>query len=196
MISAVVLTHNDDETVAKTLESLAWCDEIVVVDDYSTDATLSLVKKYTPNVYRRHLNADFASQRNFGLSKAKDEWVLFVDSDEIVTDELAKEIQELVSSRAKRGDLGFFIKRRDVLWGRELKHGEQGNIKLLRLAKKDAGVWERPVHEVWHVKGRTAKLNASLLHFPHPSVAQFLSEINRYSTLNARYLYEQNIRGD
>lgn len=200
MISAVVLTHNDEATVAKTLESLVWCDEMIVIDDASTDTSVVIVKKFTDKIFERPLDGDFSAQRNFGLSKAKGDWVLFVDSDEVVTDALAREIQEIASplrqTQGTRNDkeVGYLIKRRDIMWGRELRHGEQGSMKLLRLAKKDAGTWERPVHEVWNVKGQTGELLKPILHFPHPSVAQYLEEINRYSTLNASYLYKHGVQ--
>lgn len=118
--------------------------------------------------------------------------MLFVDSDEVVTAELAKEIQKAVNS----GNDGYFIKRRDFMWGRELKYGETVNVRLLRLAKKDAGKWIRPVHETWNVQGTVGTLCNPLLHFPHSDVAQFIDEINRYSTLNAKYFYEQGIRAN
>ena len=189
MISAFVLSHNDQDSIARTLKSLIWCDEIVVIDDFSTDATVSIVRKYTPNVYEHHLNDDFAAQRNFALTKVKGEWVFFVDSDEVVSDDLAKEIQESLEIDCD----GFYLRRQDWLFGKQLRHGETGKVRLLRLAKKKAGTWERAVHEVWNVCGIIVELSHPLDHFPHPDVAQFIDEINRYSTINARYLYAQNV---
>lgn len=190
MVSAVVLSHNDEQSIGKTLESLIFCDETVVVDDDSTDKTRDIAQKMGANVWRRSLNDDFAAQRNVGLSKTKGEWVLFVDSDEVVSKELAIEIQ--IATR--RDIVGYYLKRNDYMWGRELKHGETANVKLLRLAKKDSGKWERPVHETWNVKGELGELRHSLLHYPHPNVAQFIAEINRYSTLNANYFYTKGVR--
>ena len=190
MISAIVLSHNDEDSIARTLVSLTWCDEIIVIDDFSTDATLHVAKKYTTNIYQHHLSDDFAVQRNFGLTKAIGDWVLFVDSDEVVPTDLANEIQNSL----KIDCAGFYIKRTDWLFGKPLRHGETGRVRLLRLAKKKAGKWERTVHEVWNVKGLTAELSHPLDHFPHQDVAQFIEEINRYSTINARYLYTQNVR--
>jgi len=192
MISAVILTHNSQQSLKATLESVSWCDERIVVDDYSFDKTVALSKNLGAVVYERHVNDDFAAQRNFGLEKAKREWVLFVDSDEIVSDELAKEIQKAVNS----GNDGYYLKRRDFMWGRELKHGETANIRLLRLAKKTAGKWIRPVHETWNVAGNIGTLHHPLLHSPHPDVAQFIEEINRYSTLNAKYFYKLGVRAN
>ena len=188
MISAVVLSHNDQSSIERTLASLSWAHELIVVDDTSTDETVAQAKKLGATVYSHALGGDFASQRNFGLSKATGEWVLFVDSDEVVSSELAQEIQ----LRVKDSDVqGYFAPRIDILWGRKLTHGEVGGKKLLRLAKKDAGRWMRPVHEVWDVQGKTGELTFPLLHYPHPDVAQFLFQIDHYSTINAKYLYAQ-----
>jgi glycosyltransferase involved in cell wall biosynthesis len=193
MITAVVLSHNDEEIIGKTLASLAWCDEVIVIDDESTDKTKEVAKKSGAIVYIRALKDDFAAQRNFGLSKAKHDWVLFVDSDEIVSPRLASEIASKI--QAHTPDVyGYFMKRSDFMWGRELKHGETANVCLLRLAKKGAGKWVRPVHEVWEVVGETDCLSEPLLHYPHPDVAQFISEINRYSTLNAKHFYDEGKR--
>ena len=197
MISAVVLSHNDEKTIIACLESLSWCDEIIVIDDFSIDKTIDIAKKLGARVYQRHLDNDFASQRNFGLSKAKGEWVLFVDSDEVVMESLQNEIKESIQSTKCNG---FYLKRRDFIFGRYLRHGETNRVRLLRLAKKEAGDWVRPVHEVWSPYAKASgdknvigELNEPLEHFPHQNVAQFLEEINRYSTLNARYLFTQKI---
>ncbi|MCX6794214.1 MAG: glycosyltransferase family 2 protein [Candidatus Gottesmanbacteria bacterium] len=190
MISAIVLSHNDEDSIARTLVSLTWCDEIIVIDDFSTDATLHVAKKYTTNIYQHHLNDDFASQRNFALTKASGDWVLFIDSDEVVPTDLANEIQNSLEIDCA----GFYIKRTDWLFGKPLRYGETGRVRLLRLAKKDAGTWKRTVHEVWNVDGMVAELSHPLDHFPHPDVAQFIEEINRYSTINAQYLYSKKVR--
>jgi glycosyltransferase involved in cell wall biosynthesis len=193
MISAVVLTHNDGKMLTRCLENLQWCDETVVVDDESTDGTVGIAKKLGTKVFTRKLDGDFAAQRNFGLGKAKGEWVLFVDSDEVVSTELAGEIKTTISDK-RQAISGYFIKRKDYFLGKWLEHGETANVKLLRLARQDVGKWNRPVHEVWDVQGPVGELTHPLFHSPHPSVAQFLDEINRYSTLNASYLYKQGVR--
>ena len=189
MITAVVLTHNDEAILPRCLKSLSWCDEIIVIDDESTDGTINIVKKFGAKVFIHPLHDDFASQRNFGLEKARGEWVLFVDSDEVVSEELAKEIQEGICENN-----GYLIKRKDFWGGTWLTHGEMGNIKLLRLAKKDAGKWEQPVHEEWKIAGNVGTLGHTLLHYPHQNVAQFLDEINRYSGIYARYLHSRGVK--
>lgn len=192
MISAVVLTKNEEKNIKACLETLSWCDEILVIDDNSEDKTIEIVKKTGAKVFIRLLNNNFAAQRNFGLEKAKGDWVLFIDADERVSSALWYEIMATINTPFDNYS-GFYLKRRDVMWGKELRHGETGNIKLLRLARKDAGKWQGRVHEVWKIKGKTATLNNPLSHFPHQSVAEFLREINHYTDIRANELFEKKI---
>ena len=193
MISAVILTHNNEDSIGRTLASVSWCDERIVMDDMSTDTTVDIAKKHGAVVYKRDLLDDFAAQRNVALAKTKGEWVLFVDSDEVIPSELAREIQSSMTDTHST-IAGYFCKRTDVMWGRELRHGETTHVMLLRLAKKNAGVWRGRINEIWDIQGKTEIFHTPILHFPHPNVAQFLSEINRYSTIRARQLHEKGIR--
>lgn len=189
MISAVVLTKNEEENIKDCLEKLTWCNEIIVVDDYSQDKTREIAKNLGAKVFRRYLNNDFAAQRNFALKKAKNDWVLFVDSDERVPKQLALEIQHvLVKDKQIQG---YHLKRQDFVFSKFLKHGETAKVKLLRLAKRRAGWWVRPVHEVWQVKGRKATLKTPLLHYPHKNIAQFLKSINTYTAIHAQALFKE-----
>lgn len=195
MVSAIVLTRNEEKNIVDCLESIKWCDEIIVIDDNSEDRTVEIAKKMGAEVFTHSLNFDFSTQRNFGLEKAKGEWVLFIDADEIVTDELKNEIVHLISFSDRRKQLNaYFIKRIDFMWGRKLKYGETSNIKLLRLAKRNAGKWEGKVHEKWKVKGTIGELKNPLLHYPHPRINDFLKEINFYTDIRANELHKQRVR--
>lgn len=186
MISAVVLTKNGEKRIKDCLAGLKWCDEIVVIDDDSSDKTVEIASKAGAKVYNHNLNDDFSAQRNFGLELAKGEWILFVDDDEIVNPELAKEITEAVK---EKNTSGFYLKRIDSFMNKWLKHGEIGQIRLLRLAKKDAGNWERSVDEYWKIAGETKILNLPLLHYSHPGLTSFLTRINERSSMNAKAFY-------
>ena len=188
-ISAIILTKDSADCIETAIASVMFADEVLVIDDGSRDDTVALAKKAGARVIHHLVDNDFASQRNFALSEAKGPWVLFVDADETVSTVLAKEIKKSV----ERIDVnGFFLKREDTMWGKTLKHGETENVRLMRLGRKGKGVWKRPVHEVWDISGMVGTLETPLLHMPHPSVTQFLSDINRYSTINAQYLAAQN----
>ena len=190
MISAVVLSHNCQKTISRCLKSLNFCEEIIVIDDYSTDQTRQVAAKNGASIFLRHLKADFSSQRNFGLNKVKNEWVLFVDADEEVTEKLRKEIKTAIEKTSSQIQ-GFYFKRRDKLFDRYLKYGETGKLKFLRLARKQAGKWEGKVHEVWQIKGPIKNLSGFLLHKRSMSVAQFIKRLNRYAQIRAKELYNQ-----
>jgi len=192
MISAIVLTKNEENNIKSCLNGLKFCDEVIVVDDNSTDDTLKIAKKEGSRVYKRNLNNDFSGQRNYALSLASYDWILFVDADEIVSPELAKEI----STRLKKnGNVnGFYFKRRDIFLGKELKYGETGFLRIIRLAKRGSGEWKSSVDELWDVKGNIETFKNPLLHNSHPDLTQFLNTINERSTLNARRFYQEGVR--
>lgn len=192
-LSCVVLSRNEEKSVENCLQSLSFCDEIVVIDDNSSDQTVDLAKKYGARVFNRLLQENFADQRNFGLEKARGEWVLFVDADERVSEGLANGIKYL-TEKEKNDFSGFYIVRRDILWGRELKYGETGNTKLLRFAKKKSGKWIGKVHEIWSVSGKIGLLKYPIVHYPHQSIGGFLKDINFYTDLRVKELFIQGVK--
>ncbi|MDO8269815.1 MAG: glycosyltransferase family 2 protein [Candidatus Levybacteria bacterium] len=190
-LSVVVLTHNDELRIVDCLECLSFADEIIIVDDNSTDRTIDLARQYTNLIYRRELQGNFASQRNFALNYVHNPWVLYVDSDEIISESLKNEILTKIKSGIANG---YFLKRLDYMWGRKIIHGEAGGVRLMRLAKKGFGKWHGKVHETWKIGGRKDDLEASLLHIPHQSIADFVREVDSYSTLRADELFDNGKR--
>lgn len=193
MISAIVLTKDEEHNIADCLKSLSFCDEIIVIDDNSTDNTVTLAKKHGAKVFIHTLSQDFSQQRNFGLSKATGDWVLFVDADERISKELEKEIKQVTTKQSNQ-TVGYFVKRFDVIWGKLLSHGEIGTLRLLRLVKHNRGTWKGHVHETLTVEGATLTLTNPLIHYPHPSISEFLEAINIYSTIRANELHIKRIR--
>lgn len=193
-ISAIILTRNEEKNIERCLESLSWCDEVIIIDDYSEDNTLSAesysISRLPLNIkiFKRHLNNDFAAQRNYGLEKTRGEWVLFVDSDEVITKELQ---QEIITKIKQSESVGFYLKRKDYFLGKWLQYGETNTVKFLRLARKNAGRWQGRVHEVWKIEGEVRELENPILHYPHESISQFLSKINHYTDLVAQYWKEE-----
>lgn len=192
-LSAVILTKNEEENIENCIESLDFCDEIIVIDDASLDRTRLIAEKLGAKVYVRELNNNFSSQRNFALRQAEGKWILFIDPDERVSKELAKEIVQVINDPTINF-AGFYIKRHDFLWGKKLSYGECGSIKLLRLARRSSGRWRRRVHEYWNVAGRTYNLKNSLLHYPHPSLRVFVKSVNWMSDLHGQANLEEGKR--
>lgn len=195
MISAVILTKNEEQNIKRCLESVKWCSEIILIDDNSSDKTIEIAQKYKVKMYTRALSNNFSAQRNFGLSKSMNEWVLFVDADEVISDALVYEIQNAIQLRDQnlRSLNGFYLKRSDFMWGKQLKYGE-ANIDLLRLGKKGMGMWKGMAHEKWKIIGPVGNLKNPILHFPHRNLEEFLREINFYTSIRANELKDKHIK--
>jgi glycosyltransferase involved in cell wall biosynthesis len=167
-LSIIVIT-NKEKLDKHFLELLSFGDELII--EYSK--TLE----------------SFAEKRNKALAKAKGDWVLFVDDDEIVSRQLADEIKEVIKTSKFNG---FKLKRRDIVFNEELKHGEVGKIKILRLAKRKAGKFERRVHEVWKIKSKTKTLKNPLYHIKDCFVSEFIGRMSFYGPLDAASLNSEN----
>lgn len=194
MISAVILTKNEEENIVDCIQSLDWCDEIIIIDDYSQDSTIYRVRNFLSGnknklnlkIFQHKLNDDFAAQRNFGMDKASGDWILYIDADERISDRLRDEIIKVTQNHAVAGNcVGFYIQRKDYFLGSWLEHGETADIKLLRLARRGSGEWWGRAHEKWIVKGITGTLDNCLGHYSHSRVGGFLAKVNTYSSLVA-----------
>jgi glycosyltransferase involved in cell wall biosynthesis len=208
-ISVVILTKNEEKNIERCLNSISFCDEIIIVDDFSTDNTdnqISKIKnqndKLNIKIIKKHLIDDFSVQRNFGMSKAKNDWVLFVDADEEVTQELKNEIIGL-DSRLRGNDNNtnaYYLKRRDYFWKHELKFGEVKKVReqgIIRLVKKNSGKWTGKVHEEFNLLSlRVGKLNGFINHYPHQTLKEFINDINNYSTIRAEELLNRKTKTD
>ena len=191
MLAAIVLTHNEEENIKKCLDSLNYCDQIVVVDDGSTDNTVKIAEKMGATILEHVWTEDYSAQRNWTLDQVKSSWILFVDADEVISPKLAQEIKSAI----KRTEFkGFFLPRIDYMWGKKLKHGDVGGVKLLRLARRGAGDWQGRVHETWNIEGSVATLKNPIYHHPHKNLADFLQRVNSYSSIKAREFYDQGRR--
>lgn len=200
LISAVVLVKNEEKSIDKCIKSLDFCDEILIIDDYSKDKTVESIVKLNNQkvkIIPYSLDNDFSKARNFGLSQAKGEWVLFIDADEIVSDALAFEISNAIhqlTDQSLSENSGYYIKRKDLMWGKMLNYGEAGDMDLLRLAKKSAGEWQGKVHEKWEIAGKAGRLKNYVIHYPHQTVGEFINEINYYTDIRAQELYLKKVK--
>lgn len=199
MISAIILAKNEENSIGRCLSSVSFCDDVIVIDDNSTDKTVEIAKKMGATVVSHPLNHDFATQRNFAMTKAKYDWILFVDADEVVSQELAEETQQVTSSKSQvtRTQQSYYLLRRDFFWNKELKYGETQKARnrgIIRLVKKGSGKWVGKVHEEFVPNGDTAILNNYLNHYPHPTINDFLRSINDYSSKRAEELQAKGVR--
>jgi len=202
-ITAVILTKNEEKNIERCLKSINFCDEIIIIDDYSKDKTVKIVHQVgvgrdrpVYKIYEKKLNNDFAEQRNFGLEKATNDWVLFIDADEVMSEELKKEIVSLFHGSIVKEN-AFYLRRRDYFWEQELRFGEIRKVRnrgIVRLVKKNSGQWMGTVHEVFHTANKVGQLNGYLNHYPHPTLKEFINDINYYSSIRAEELFNRGVK--
>lgn len=184
-LSVLMITKNVQETIEKSLQSVSdWVDEIVIVDDYSTDKTIEKVKSLKLKVFRNR-EADLGKQREFGLRKCNNDWVLVLDADEVVTEELKREIVSLFHGFIAKYD-GYLIPFQNYFLGRPINYGGE-NYKMLRLVKQKAAT-SKPslVHEHLSVIGKTAILKNKIYHYSYRSLCQMYKKFTDYAVRDAR----------
>lgn len=181
-ISVTIITGNEEENIRECLESVKWADEIIVVDSESTDRTVEIAKEFTDKIFIRKWEG-YASQKNFAMEKASNEWVLSIDADERVTPELADEI---LHSNLNEYD-GYRIKRDNYFIGKKITGCGWGNDYQVRLFKKSkTKLTERLVHEGFVVNGNLNTLKSELLHYSYRNLKDGFYKINEYSSLEAK----------
>lgn len=191
-LSVLVITKNEEHNIVECLESVRWADEIVVVDGGSTDKTVLLAGKVTPKVFERKWDG-YGAAKNFGLEQCTSEWVLWLDADERVTQELASEIRQTIQSNPFNN--GFEVPRRANFLGSWINHCGWYPGFVARLFRRGKGRFtEQKVHERLEIEGRTGRLTSDLLHYTDPTLAHYFEKFNRYTSLAAEELYERGER--
>jgi glycosyltransferase involved in cell wall biosynthesis len=191
-LSVAIIAWNEEERLRACLESVAWADEIIVIDAESTDKTVQVAREFTDKIWVRPW-AGFAAQKNFALEQAAGEWALSLDADERVTPELRERIGRIV--RANGPADGYSIPRKNVFWGAWVRHGGLYPDYQLRLFRRDAGHFaDSAVHESVVVEGHVEPLVEPMLHQSYRGLEDFVARSNRYSTLAAQEIVSRGGR--
>lgn len=187
-ISAIIIAKNAEEMIGDCIDSVKFCDEIIVVDNNSTDRTVELLKILGIKVFT-YGSESFAELRNYGLKKTKGKWVLYVDSDERVTPELASSIKHQASS-SKNEYSAFKLKRKNFYFG---NHEWPYVEKLERLFKKeDLKKWKGKLHETPIISGEVGELDGLLLHYSHRDLTSMLEKTIDWSETEAELRFNTN----
>jgi glycosyltransferase involved in cell wall biosynthesis len=191
-LSVTIITRNEAADIEAALQSVAWADEIIVVDSLSTDDTAAIARRYTDRVVVRDWPG-YVEQKNYAASLASHDWILSLDADERVTPALAGEIRSaLASEPAARG---FRMPRVTFHLGRWIRHTDWYPDYQLRLYDRCSAEWTgRYVHEGVTVHGAVGSLGGELQHFAYRDIADHLETIDRYSTYAARQMHESGAR--
>jgi glycosyltransferase involved in cell wall biosynthesis len=182
-LSVAIVTLNEETNLPRTLASVAWADEIVVVDSGSTDATGAIAQSHGARFLTEPWRG-FAAQKNFALSLCTSEWVLSLDADETVSPELVASIQKIIATPPSH--TAYALPRRNFFLHRWMRHGGYYPDPKLRLFPRGQGSFqETPVHETAIFAGNVEMLGGDLLHDAYPTLASYLDHMQRYSTLGA-----------
>ncbi len=191
MISVLILTLNEEVNLPACLASVAWSDDIVVFDSFSTDRTMEIARAAGARVEQRRFD-NYAAQRNAALKVGfKYPWVLMLDADELVSDELHAEMVKKLKNDAEGVEM-FRMRRKDLFLGKWLRRSSGYPTWSSRLFKVGR-VWvEREINEEMHCKGIVGNLNAHFIHYPfNKGIAYWWERHNRYSTMEATALVQE-----
>lgn len=188
-ISAIAITLNEAHNIEAYIDSLWFADEIIIVDSYSTDETVSLAEKHEKvTVYQRKFD-NFSAQKNFAISKAKNDWVTFFDLDEEVIPKLADEIVELAKNPKA---IAYYVKRDFYFMEKRIKYSGLQNDYILRFFNKNHCQYNaKLVHETLETNGKTENLKNSLPHHTYKSFDDYTAKMHKYSALQAKMLYKK-----
>jgi glycosyltransferase involved in cell wall biosynthesis len=188
-ISAIIITRNEEKNIRRCLSSLGWADEIVVVDSQSTDDTKKIASLFTPRIFDIRWEG-FGKAKEYAKDNASHPWVLSVDADEVVTEDLKEEIQKIANSENSLD--GYYIPRKSNFLGKWIKHGGWYPDYVLRLFKKDKAKFSHfLVHEKVELNGEIGCLKNPLLHYTDPNFDHYLEKLNRFTSLGAEQLFRE-----
>ena len=198
-LSVAIITMNEEANLARTLASVQFADEVVVLDSGSTDRTLEIARSFDAKVYFEPWKG-FAAQKNSAIEKCSGTWILSLDADEELTFELQQEIRQLLS-RNPSAD-AYMIKRRNLFLNRWMRHGGYYPDPKLRLFRQHSANFapparftERPVHETIAFEGTLETLHHDLIHHAYPTIESYLEHMDRYSTLGAQIVVAKGKTG-
>lgn len=191
MISATIITLNEQKNIRRVLQSLKGVvDEVVVVDSGSTDRTTEFAKESGAKVFIRDFD-NFSNQKNFAATKTEGDWILSVDADEVVPKELGEEIKKTIES--KEFD-AYLIPRINFILGGEIKHSRWAPDRHIWLWKKALGEWVGDVHEEVRVKGKVGELENAKINYQDEHICDFMQKNDFYAEILANSLYKDGVR--
>ena len=178
-ISVVISARNEESKLGRCLASVAWVDEIIVIDNSSTDETATIAREHKAKVFRRPNNLMLNVNKNYGFGKSSGDWIFSLDADEEVTPELTKEIKEVVRSDI----MGYWISRKNIIFGKWVAHGLWWPDKQLRLFQRGKGRFPCVhVHEYLEVDGPTGELQEPYIHHNYETISQFIRKMDTIYT--------------
>lgn len=189
-ITAIVVVKNEQDMIANCLETLRWCQEVLVIDTGSDDTTVALAERNGARVVAI-LGQDMASVRSQAVRYCKTEWIFYVDADERVTPQLSQEIAVHIETNSAPA---LRMKRLNINYGQLMQHGGWETDTVTRVfRKKDLSGWYGPIHESPRFTGEVQDLHSSLIHLTHRSVVAGLHKTIEWTPIEAKLLAHASI---
>jgi len=189
-LAVVLMTKNEEARLADCLDRVAgWADEIVIIDDCSTDRTVEVARRYTDKIFRIPSEDDHYAQWNRGIDRASSEWVLHIDADEWVTPQLQRAIDAALGD--PKGHSAFDLMRRNVFLGRRMRYGGWYHRHRILFRRTRARCVGKGIHVQLRVEGAVGFIDAEIEHYPFASIAQFVGRQNHYTSVEAAVLLER-----
>ncbi len=191
-ITTIILAHRYDQRLIDALDSAQFAKEIIIVDNNSNAPwdELKQSRSFEIMTYKEPLT-DWSAVRNKAIEQASHEWVLFLDSDEILSTNAAETVEGIINANFFDGAL---IKRSDIFHDKKLQYGEAGNQSLIRMGKKNRMQYHRPVHEEARVNGIVSTTDIEILHNSHLSITNFFDSISAYAHREAQHQHDTGHR--
>ncbi len=183
-LSAVIIVKNAELTLPATITSLGFCDEVIVLDSGSSDRSREIAQMLGAQVSERTFD-NFAAQKNYAISLASGDWVLSIDSDEVVIADLAREIRAVIE-RPEAAGAAFRVRRRTTFLGKVLRFGGHQSDRPIRIFAKGSGRFVGEVHETFEAAGKIEQLKSVLLHHSTATVKEYLRKLNHYTDLEVK----------
>ena len=192
-LAVVMMTKNEEARLPACLDRLtSWADEIVIIDDESTDRTADVARRYGAKVFVMASGDDHFLQWNRGIERATRDWVLHIDADEWVTPQLKGAVDSVL--RDDQGHSAFELMRKNVFLGQPMRHGGWYHPHLILFRRDRARCVGKGIHVRLKVDGTTGLLDADIEHYPFTSIAQFIERQNRYTSVEAQVMFEERGR--
>lgn len=187
-ISGIIIVKNEEKNIGRCLASIqGLVDEIVVVDTGSTDKTPEIAGRYTNKIFFQKWRDDFAEHKNYAISQSGGGWILSLDADEEISAELNTEIKNFFASGKEKKYAGMWIPRKNIVFGKWLKHGESWPDYQLKFFRRGS-YFQRAVHEVVIVDGLCGFFTRPIVHHSHNDIKSFIQKSRNYADIEARVL--------